>query len=251
MRVTFIHHSSFMVELDNVILLFDYFDPCDYGDASFKGILPIIDLNKELYVFASHAHKDHFDVAVIRKTIAHPKVHYIFSNDIKLSNKYLAANDIDAADFKSKLTKVHMRQNLVVDSIRIETFKSTDAGVAFYVEADGKSIFHAGDLHWWNIGQRGELYSEKYGLDFKREIKLMRDKSLDLAFVVLDPRMETGATFGIEFFLETVPVEYVFPMHMWQQYDIQKELKKRPVIAHHKDKLVEIDQENLVFDFED
>ena len=51
MKITYIHHSSFCVELQNSILLFDYF----------KGELPKFDKAKKLYVFASHFHEDHFD----------------------------------------------------------------------------------------------------------------------------------------------------------------------------------------------
>ena len=40
MKITYIHHSSFSVELDNAILLFDYF----------KGNLPSFDKNKKLLV---------------------------------------------------------------------------------------------------------------------------------------------------------------------------------------------------------
>ena len=54
MKITYIHHSSFSVELDNTILLFDYF----------KGNLPSFDKNKKLYVFSSHSHHDHFDESI-------------------------------------------------------------------------------------------------------------------------------------------------------------------------------------------
>ena len=54
MKITYIHHSSFCVELQNSILLFDYF----------KGELPKFDKGKKLYVFASHFHEDHFDKCI-------------------------------------------------------------------------------------------------------------------------------------------------------------------------------------------
>ena len=41
MKITYIHHSSFSVELDNTILLFDYF----------KGNLPSFDKNKSYTYF--------------------------------------------------------------------------------------------------------------------------------------------------------------------------------------------------------
>ena len=50
MKVTYIHHSSFLAELENSYLLFDYY----------QGTIPKLDPRKHLYVFASHAHGDHF-----------------------------------------------------------------------------------------------------------------------------------------------------------------------------------------------
>jgi len=73
MKITYIHHSSFSVELDNTILLFDYF----------KGNLPSFDKNKKLYVFSSHSHHDHFDESIFNIEKTHPNVEYILSNDIK------------------------------------------------------------------------------------------------------------------------------------------------------------------------
>ena len=42
MKITYIHHSSFSVEINKCILLFDYY----------KGNLPKFDENKKLYVFS-------------------------------------------------------------------------------------------------------------------------------------------------------------------------------------------------------
>ena len=48
MKVTFILHSCYHVELEGCCLLFDYYE----------GEVPESD--KPLYVFASHSHEDHF-----------------------------------------------------------------------------------------------------------------------------------------------------------------------------------------------
>ena len=52
MKVTFIKHSSYFVELHSCCLLFDYTE----------GAVP--ETEKPLYVFASHSHGDHFSPAV-------------------------------------------------------------------------------------------------------------------------------------------------------------------------------------------
>lgn len=51
MRVTYIGHSGFSVELESHILLFDYYE----------GTMPEFDPAKKLLVFASHSHPDHFN----------------------------------------------------------------------------------------------------------------------------------------------------------------------------------------------
>ena len=49
MRVTFLAHSGFFVELEGVCLLFDWW----------KGALPPLPPEKPLLVLASHRHEDH------------------------------------------------------------------------------------------------------------------------------------------------------------------------------------------------
>ena len=46
MKITFIEHSGFMVEMEHTVLLFDYY----------HGKIPTFDKNKMLYVFVSHSH---------------------------------------------------------------------------------------------------------------------------------------------------------------------------------------------------
>ena len=48
-KVTYLDHSGFLVELEDAYFLFDYY----------KGRLPQIDLEKKMFVFVSHVHHDH------------------------------------------------------------------------------------------------------------------------------------------------------------------------------------------------
>lgn len=50
MKVTYIHHSCFVVEIEDCIFVFDYY----------KGELPEFDKNKRIFFFVSHSHGDHF-----------------------------------------------------------------------------------------------------------------------------------------------------------------------------------------------
>ena len=68
MRVTYIGHSGFSVELESHILLFDYYE----------GTMPEFDPAKKLLVFASHSHPDHFNREILKLADVYPDVEYIF-----------------------------------------------------------------------------------------------------------------------------------------------------------------------------
>ena len=81
MKVLFIHHSSFYVELEKTALLFDYFDGSRINGYTFSGKIPPLPADKEVYCFASHKHQDHFDMDILKLAKIHPKVHYVLSKD--------------------------------------------------------------------------------------------------------------------------------------------------------------------------
>ena len=72
MKITYIHHSSFMAELDHAVLLFDYFE----------GNIPETDREKPLFVFASHRHGDHFSRSIFDLEESRGNVTYVLSDDI-------------------------------------------------------------------------------------------------------------------------------------------------------------------------
>ncbi len=58
MIVTFVHHSCFVVEMNERVLIFDYFRDGRVKGYQFTGVLPEFDSEKPVYVFASHFHQD-------------------------------------------------------------------------------------------------------------------------------------------------------------------------------------------------
>lgn len=50
----------------------------------------------------------------------------------------------------------------------VETLPSTDEGVAWFVTAEGKFIFHAGDLNWWHWEGEDKAWNANMAADFKR-----------------------------------------------------------------------------------
>ena len=99
---------------------------------------------------------------------------------------------------------------------------------------------------------RGELYGEVYGREYKRALKQLLNKRIDIAFVVLDPRMgEDGYYLGLDYFVKNFECEYIFPMHMWGDYKWIERFKNRPDISTLKDRIIDIDRENMIFELED
>ena len=101
---------------------------------------------------------------------------------------------------------------------RSKTLRSTDAGVAFYVKTNGASFYHAGDLNNWKWDGAGELVNGIMDVNYKNQIKKLAKKDINLAFVPFDPKLGMYQSLGMEYFLENTNAEYVFPMHMWQDY---------------------------------
>ena len=231
MKITHIFHSGFMVELEKSVLLFDWY----------RGKLPQIPSGKRLYVFCSHAHEDHYSPMIWSLLKIVPEVTYILDAGIP-----------DAARHpEAEVVTVEPRQAYAVGPLRIRTLTSTDMGVAFYIETEGKRIYHAGDLNVWywfdepladNISSEKRCRAEmQYLSDILRGEKGPRkeqkaeEKSgetrcqkrsrteeaglplLDLAFVPLDPRLREEAPRCMAAFAEILDASYIFPMHYWER----------------------------------
>lgn len=240
MVITYLYHSGFAVELDKHVLLFDYYT----GDAADRTkqerALPEWSREKQIYVFISHKHRDHFDMAVFQLAEVYPQIHYFLGSDVKLSERYLERNGVSAA-IKAKLTNIGKGRQLVYGDIKIETLRSTDAGVAFIVEAEGELFYHAGDLNWWHWEGETALYNENMKRAYQKEIDMLADRRFTAAFVPLDPRLGKAYRYGMDYFLSKVYAAHVFPMHMWEQYDWIKRYKT----AWKEESFCEIDADRI------
>ena len=247
-NIYFIHHSSFAVEFEDRVLIFDYFDKGRMPDYPFAGVLPEFAPEKKLYFFASHKHKDHFDMDILR-FMEEREVRYILSKDTKMSPNFLKKHGFDPEKCRERITYVDFWKNIEVDDMKIHTFRSTDAGVAFYVETNGKTLYHAGDLQWWKWEGAGDLVNGKCGREYQREMKWMAEKIINYAFVVLDPRLGQHTFLGMDYFMKTVMADHVFPMHMWQDWDVIRRFKSRTSNKSYTDRVVDIAAENTCFSF--
>ena len=191
--VTYIKHSGFLVETKESYLLFDYWE----------GKLPELQYDKELYVFSSHAHHDHYTKDIFKFENKCKKVVYVLSSDIKRASSF----------WKKAENVLFMKphEEKVIDACTVSTLKSTDEGVAFLVKTEGKTIYHAGDLHNWKMEHVGELINGKMERDYRHQIRKLEGEHINVAFVVLDPRLGVYTDLGLAYFMKNVEADYVFP----------------------------------------
>ena len=199
--VEYINHSSFTVKVDNQILIFDNYK----GDANLKDE----DKDKNISVFASHSHWDHFDSIILDWREDFKNIQYILSNDILIEDK-------------EGITFIGPYKEVDINNIKVRTFGSTDKGVSFLVSLAGVNIFHAGDLNWWHWDDDKEM--EKINMENSFKIKVDRIKNsgldIDIAFFPVDPRLEDFFHIGGEYFIRELKPKYFFPMHLWDNYGI-------------------------------
>ncbi|MDY3917861.1 MAG: MBL fold metallo-hydrolase [Candidatus Limivivens sp.] len=208
MKITFIYHSSFLVETEKLQMLFDYF----------QGDLSAVSPDKPLYVFASHRHEDHFSPVIFELAEKYPEVHYVLSYDIWKKRVPEKLRD------RTVFLKPHVRER--VGALEVETLKSTDEGVAFLIQDGAHTIYHAGDLNDWTWDGEPETDNEAMSRNYRKEMDLLKGRHIDVAFVVLDGRQEQYYRRGIDYFTEQVGADQVCPMHYWGDPQVVERYRK-------------------------
>ena len=207
MKITYIYHSCFTVELEKSVLIFDYY----------MGELPAFSKDKKIYVFASHNHGDHFAIEVLDWIHQYPHISFLLGSDIPVDAQYLKKNGKDIT-VKDHIRTVKEHSTLTLDDMYIQALHSTDEGVAFCIELEGKSIYHAGDLNWWHWEGEERAWNRNMEVNFKRYTESLRGRRIDLAMLPLDPRLGEDGFRGPRHFLETADISRFLPMHQWGDF---------------------------------
>lgn len=208
MEITYLGHSGFLVETSGAYLLFDYI----------RGDLPEFDKTKRLYVFASHAHSDHWDPGIFSDTRLKDASAFILGFDIREPFEAMLLQDRKPADLP--VLWAFPQQTIRTSDFLCEMLLSTDEGVAFLVRTKEETIYHAGDLNWWHWNGDPKERNLERARNFKREIDRMKGVHIDAAFIPLDPRQEDAFRFCMDYCMETLDADHVFPMHFWGNYEL-------------------------------
>ncbi|MDY4561275.1 MAG: MBL fold metallo-hydrolase [Peptostreptococcus porci] len=203
MKLTYIYHSGFLIEFEDKNIIFDYY----------KGDIPNIDSEKKLYVVSTHSHRDHFNENIFDIFKGFKDVKYLLSDDIEIEER----EDIHFLECRKKY---------YIDDLEIETFESTDLGIAVLITTEGKTIYHSGDLNWWTWhGYETQDEYDSMTERFLNEMKLLKGRKIDLAMVVLDPRQGDRYDWGLKYFIENTCTKYIAPMHLWEKYEFIDKFK--------------------------
>jgi L-ascorbate metabolism protein UlaG (beta-lactamase superfamily) len=220
MNITYIGHSGFLVEWENCYWLFDYY----------TGEIPALDPKRKLFVFASHKHGDHFNPEILRLADQYPEVCYVLSSDIRVvkanCGKYGVGEEILDKILSVKPHKTYELADADNNIIELQTLKSTDCGVAFLLNYCGRTIYHAGDLNHWVWKEETKQSNNDMTAKFNKEMELLKDMNIDVAFAPLDPRQEEWYYLGLEKLLNTAKIGMLFPMHFWGKPEIILQYKQ-------------------------
>ena len=69
------------------------------------------------------------------------------------------------------------------DRLKVATLRSTDMGVAFLVQCQGKRIYHAGDLNCWVWDGAPRFQNDQMEAQYQEELELLADKDLSLIHI--------------------------------------------------------------------
>ncbi len=219
MKVTYIGHSGFLVEWDECYWLFDYY----------TGDIPPMDAAKKVYVFVSHGHGDHYNPKIFELRQKHRDIEYVLSSDIRPPEEDWARKQVLSVE-PEKQYELHDGDSWgdgggghgdgFHNGIMLTTLRSTDLGVAFLLTYQGKTVYHAGDLNYWIWEEETDQYNDVMANAFKEQMAHLRGKTIDVAFVPLDPRQEGYYYLGLETLLNTAKVKHVFPMHFGAEFSV-------------------------------
>ncbi len=215
MKITYIFHSGFAIETDDLLLVFDYWmDPAHVIDGLLKS-------DKPMYVFVSHFHEDHFQHDIYTWKGVKKNIMYLLSKDI-FRHRRAKREDADVWFGKGTVWQDEM--------LKVVATGSNDSGVSWIVETAGKCFFHAGDLNNWYArflsvkSPKSLVHTDEFDEDINpiaeekrflgelKDIRKITDR-FDVVMFPIDGRIGNGYTLGGRQFIERFEVGLFVPMH--------------------------------------
>ena len=219
LSVTYLSHSGFLVDTGAHVLIFDYYRDTPRNGGLAQGVFrPAAFSGRDVTVFVSHHHGDHYNPCIFTWRETLPDIRYILADDVWAKGEQ-AAHLAPCA-------------HLETGGLSIDTLPSTDEGVAFLVGVDGYTLYHAGDLNWWHWAGEPDSWNQSQETRYKAAIDSIAGRAVDAAFLPTDPRLGEAYLWGMRYFAEKVPARHLVPMHLWGRYSVCEQIQKDPQAEH-------------------
>lgn len=235
MKITYLGHSGFFVEMEETCFLFDYY----------KGEIPKTDEEKKWVVCSSHAHYDHYNNRIFDLARDRKKITFLLSGDIKAKEEEDFWAELE--ERKTAVKFLSPYEETEVFGCHVRTLRSNDEGVAFLVQCEGHVIYHGGDLNWWHWEGESDKFNALMQRSYETEMKKLEGQTVDVAFVAADPRLGRSYTWGLDCFMRHTCTRYVFPMHFWGEYTMFDRLFEEQCTSRYKESIIRIEKEGQTF----
>lgn len=219
-KLTYIWHDCFVYTDHKVTMVFDYWKDTVAGNTDvLPAFLASTESSKPLYIIVSHHHKDHFTREIFKWSKHFSNIKYILSKDVaKASRHILTPGSIYSGPRPDPASVTILKPGEVYSDafVKVEAYGSTDIGNSYAVEADGTTLFHAGDLNAWIWKDEStEKEVDKAIMDFKAILEVIKSRHefFDLAMFPVDSRIGSEYYTGAKIFVGTFVVKHFFPMH--------------------------------------
>ena len=212
--VTYYVHSGFSCAIDGNFFIFDYWRGQDPEELEGHDLtVEKLKNYKNVYVFITHSHPDHFD-PIVYEWYKELPVNYIVSYEMPIGSRGKRMNPGDT--YK------------ISELIQVKAFDSTDLGVSYLLSYEDINIFHAGDLNFWHWREESTAQEiDEAEVQFKNAMEPIKKENIDIAFFPVDPRQGRLFDAGANYFLMSVKPRLMIPMHFWQKNEIAVEFARR------------------------
>ena len=212
--VTYYVHSGFSCAIDGNFFIFDYWRGQDPEELEGHDLtVEKLKNYKNVYVFITHSHPDHFD-PIVYEWYKELPVNYIVSYEMPIGSRGKRMNPGDTYKISEK--------------IQVKAFDSTDLGVSHLLSYEDINIFHAGDLNFWHWREESTAQEiDEAEVQFKNAMEPIKKENIDIAFFPVDPRQGRLFDAGANYFLMSVKPRLMIPMHFWQKNEIAVEFARR------------------------
>ena len=205
-----LNHSGFLLELDKVVLVFDFFnDPAEI-------LSRYTTTTKPVYFFISHGHYDHWNSEIL--DFEHPGPCSYFLDETCLVPSSYVPREKDRVFKVEKAFSLHFsdEEKKRTGLLSLDVLGSTDEGSSFLLRTTDGPIFHAGDLNFWDWEENDtdRIMEAAYLEELSLLKNLMDGDCIWLSMVPVDLRLGAKAFLGAEVFLDYVDTTYLVPDHL-------------------------------------